>query len=125
MLDMPNDFDVYLHDTPQKNLFGRADRAVSNGCIRVQEIFPLASLALTGDAEAGLPEIRDAIATGETQFLELSEPLPVYLLYWTAIAEPDGSVRFAPDPYGRDPELVEALQNRPGEPRRLQRVAAR
>ena len=109
MLDMPNDFDVYLHDTPGKELFAAEDRAVSNGCVRVQEIFPLASLVLTGDAEAGMERVRAAVATRETQYLDLENPLPVYLLYWTAVPRENGTVHFPPDRYGRDAVLMRAL----------------
>lgn len=109
MLDMPNDFDVYLHDTPTRHLFAQEDRAVSNGCIRVEDIFPLASLALANDPMAGVERIRRAIATGETQFLDLDDPLPVYLLYWTVVVSPDGNLSFPPDRYDRDQVLIEAL----------------
>lgn len=109
MLDSPNDFGVYLHDTPGKDLFKADLRLKSNGCIRVEEMFPLASLAITGDAVAGLDRVQQAVATGQTQHLALEEPLPVYLVYWTAVAAPDGRVGFRPDLYGRDKPLMNAL----------------
>lgn len=114
MLDSPNDFDVYLHDTPNKGLFSRDDREISNGCVRVQKIFPLASLALSGDTAQGLAALTAARKTGATQRLALDRPLPVYFLYWTALAGDDGTVGFRPDLYGRDARLVAALAgNRP------------
>jgi murein L,D-transpeptidase YcbB/YkuD len=107
MIDTPNDFDVYLHDTPGKALFKSADRAVSNGCIRVESILQLASLTLDeGDAEA---TITGKIAARDTQRIPLNRPVPVYFLYWTAIAAPDGAVGFRRDPYGRDARLITAL----------------
>jgi hypothetical protein len=107
MIDTPNDFDVYLHDTPGKALFKSADRAVSNGCIRVEAIFQLASLILDeSDAETRLSEL---IATRDTQRVPLGRPVPVYFLYWTAIAAPDGGVGFRSDLYGRDARLIDAL----------------
>ena len=109
MLDSPNDFDVYLHDTPNKNLFDLSEREISNGCVRVQEIFPLASLALTGNVKTGMEKLTDATRSRRTQRLELDSPLPVYFLYWTALARPDGRVEFRPDRYGRDIPLVAAL----------------
>ena len=109
MLDSPNDFDVYLHDTPNKKLFTLDDREISNGCVRVQQIMPLASLALTGDADAGMDMINQAIGTHQTQRIELSEPLPVYFLYWTALTGPDGKIQFRPDRNGRDTKLMAAL----------------
>ena len=112
-LELPNNFDVYLHDTPGKAAFGRDDRALSHGCIRVQQIFPLASLALGGGAEV-MDMLTAAIQSGETQKLALKTPLPVYVLYWTAMAEPDGTVQFRRDLYGRDRRLIEALASRSG-----------
>jgi murein L,D-transpeptidase YcbB/YkuD len=109
MLDSPNDFDVYLHDTPNKKRFEETDREISNGCVRVQQIFPLASLALTDDPMAGLATLTKAVKTHDTQRLKLDKPLPVYFLYWTAIPNSDGSVAFRPDRYGRDATLIAAL----------------
>jgi murein L,D-transpeptidase YcbB/YkuD len=109
MLDSPNDFDVYLHDTPAKNFFASNDREISNGCVRVQQIFPLASLALTNDTEKGMDRLKKTIAMGETLTLALDDPLPLYMVYWTAIAGTGGSIEFRPDRYGRDRRLIEAL----------------
>jgi L,D-transpeptidase YcbB len=109
MLDSPNDFDVYLHDTPNKKLYDSNMREISNGCVRVQDIFPLASLALTGDAEDGMGMINEARRTRQTQRIPLDNPVPVYFLYWTASADADGNVDFRPDRYGRDSVLVAAF----------------
>ncbi len=109
MLDSPNDFDVYLHDTPDKKVFATANRDISNGCVRVQQIFPLASLVLQGDMESGMPRLKQAVASHETKHLKLDEPVPVYFLYWTAIANDDGSVQFRPDFDNRDTPLIAAL----------------
>jgi len=104
MLDSPNSFDVYMHDTPDKTLFQKPLREISNGCIRVELIDQLASLALNDDEALG-----DALRSGETRTMALREPLPVYLLYWTAIAAEDGTVGFRPDRYGRDIPLMAGL----------------
>ena len=109
MLDSPNDFDVYLHDTPNKKFFESDQREISNGCVRVQQIFPLASLALTDDAAQGMDRLTKVTKTHETQRLVLDKPLPVYFLYWTALAGSDGQVGFRPDRYGRDKTLIAAL----------------
>jgi murein L,D-transpeptidase YcbB/YkuD len=109
MLDSPNDFDVYLHDTPNKKLFDLTTREISNGCIRVQQIFPLASLALTDDASNGMATLNQVVKTRETKRIKLDAPLPVYFLYWTAWANADGEVQFRPDRYDRDAPLVAAL----------------
>jgi murein L,D-transpeptidase YcbB/YkuD len=112
MLDSPNDFDVYLHDTPNKKLFDAREREVSNGCIRVQQIFPLASLALTDDPMQGMGKLNAAVKARETQRIALDAPLPVYFLYWTAIPQEDGTVGFRPDRYGRDIALIGALKGK-------------
>src|SRR3569623_873857 len=94
MLDSPNPFDVYMHDTPGKALFRNPVREASNGCIRVELIERLAELVLGDDAA-----LEDALSDSQTRTLPLRQPLPVYLLYWTAIAQDDGTVGFRPDRY--------------------------
>ena len=110
---MPNPFDVYLHDTPAKNLFNRGERAFSHGCIRVEQVFALASFALTDDSGAAIGELEDAVAAGVTQQFAIKNPLPVYLLYWTALANEDGSFGFRSDIYGRDRRILSLLRERP------------
>jgi len=109
MLDAPNPFWVYMHDTPDKRLFSLETREYSNGCVRVEQIFPLASLALTDDPDAGSDSLNQAIASGQTEQLLLPDPLPVYMVYWTARADEDGTVDFHPDRYGRDTVLIAKL----------------
>ncbi len=108
-LEMPNRFNAYLHDTPARALFAHTDRHFSHGCMRVEQILPLASWVLTGDASAALDRISAAIAEGNNQQISLDRPLPVYVLYWTAIANRDGTVETRPDVYGRDKKLLAAL----------------
>jgi murein L,D-transpeptidase YcbB/YkuD len=108
-LEMPNRFDVYLHDTPARRLFARTDRHFSHGCMRVQLIKPLASWALSGDSAAATEKLEALIETGVNQRIPLDTPRPVFVLYWTAIADRDGSVGFRPDVYGRDGHLLAAL----------------
>lgn len=107
--EMPNNFDVYLHDTPSKALFARDSRTLSHGCVRVEQIAPLASLALSGDANMMMEELSNLIATEKTTRIPLDKPIPVYLLYWTAIADDDGHAGFPRDVYDRDPRLLAAL----------------
>jgi murein L,D-transpeptidase YcbB/YkuD len=109
MLDSPNDFDVYLHDTPAKKRFESNEREISNGCVRVQQIFPLASLALSDDPAQAIATLTQAAKSHDTRRLALANPLPVYFLYWTALAGPDGTVEFRLDRYGRDAPLIAAL----------------
>ncbi len=111
-LELPNRFDVYLHDTPAKAVFDLDERSLSHGCVRVQQILPLASYALSGDANAMVEKLKDAIVAGTTQHIPMSRPLPIYFLYWTAFADSDRSMQFRPDIYGRDQRLIAALGGR-------------
>jgi len=107
-LELPNRFDVYLHDTPSKKLFNRDDRDVSHGCVRVEKILPLASYALTHDPDS-VDLIASAVARGKTAYFPLNEPLPIYFVYWTAFVDSDGNVEFRSDIYGRDERLLTLL----------------
>jgi murein L,D-transpeptidase YcbB/YkuD len=107
-LELPNRFDVYLHDTPAKAAFDLNERNLSHGCVRVQQIMPLASYALSSDAGAMVARLKDAIASGTTQHIAMARPLPVYVLYWTAFADSDGTFEFRRDIYGRDQRLIAA-----------------
>ena len=109
-IEMPNRFNVYLHDTPGQTAFASTERTESHGCMRVEQILPLASFALSGTTDQAAPDIQDAIAARETQQISLPAPLPVYVVYWTATATDDGAAQFSPDPYDRDSRLQEALQ---------------
>ncbi|WP_376097345.1 L,D-transpeptidase family protein [Roseomonas sp. CCTCC AB2023176] len=109
MLDMPNRFDVYLHDTPGRHVFARDDRRLSHGCIRVENPRDLAALLMEEPVEA----IDRGITTGETTRLALPHPVPVFLVYETAFADPDGTLRFRPDFYGRDARLWQRTRANP------------
>lgn len=99
-LDMPNQFSIYLHDTPSKDLFLKEVRAFSHGCIRVGDALGFAS-ALLGNS---LPKEKiDAIVAGrETQTYALPKAMPVYVTYFTADVGKDGHVAILPDIYSRD-----------------------
>jgi len=99
--EMPNPFDVYLHDTPLKGLFSRDDRRQSHGCVRVENPRELASLLL----QQPVGSVNEAISAGSTNREYLPTSLPVFIVYQTVSVGPDGSVRFLPDPYGRDQEI--------------------
>ena len=101
MFEMNNRFDVYLHDTPSKNLFSRANRRISHGCIRVENPRELAALLMQQSSDA----INQAIATGATTRSVLPVPVPVFVVYETAFADPDGRLQFRPDVYRRDDEI--------------------
>jgi len=101
MLDMRNRFDVYLHDTPSKNLFARDDRRISHGCIRMEKPREMTALLMRQSIE----DIDQAIAAGGTTRSNLPQPVPVFIVYETAFADADGRLQFRPDVYGRDTEI--------------------
>jgi murein L,D-transpeptidase YcbB/YkuD len=107
---LPNPHAVYLHDTPAKRLFERHDRAFSSGCIRLERPLELAALLLDDAERWNAQAIRGAIATGETRTLPVKRQVPVLILYFTAEAEEEGSLRFRPDLYGRDAHVLAALR---------------
>jgi murein L,D-transpeptidase YcbB/YkuD len=106
---LPNPYDVYLHDTPATHLFTRARRTFSHGCVRVAHPLELAQWAFRGDPRWNRARLASAVASGRRESIALPRPIPVYLLYWTAWADSDGSVHFRDDVYGRDRALSEAL----------------
>lgn len=109
MVDAPNEFGVYLHDTPGKALFQANPRIGSNGCIRVENMLELSALMLGGERESTVEQLGAAIASGETQRVPLDSHIPIYLLYQTAIAYTDGTMGFRADVYGRDKPLAVAV----------------
>lgn len=108
-LEMPNRYDVYLHDTPRKDLFARTQRTFSHGCMRVARMHELAALLL---AEQGcdLARIEAAIevSRGPRTIPLRTRPL-VHVTYLGAVVDADGTVRFRDDVYGRDARLARQL----------------
>lgn len=104
----PNEHSVYLHDTPSKSLFGRAERAFSHGCVRVKNPFDLAEVLL-GSEGWNQEKIKATLDSRETKAVYLPEALPVLLLYWTAEIGPSGDVHFYTDVYERDARITKAL----------------
>ncbi len=90
--ETPNEFGIYLHDTPHKELFGESDRWVSNGCIRLADYKRFASWVF-----GGVPQP----STSREQTFPVPQPVPVFITYLTAAARGNGVV-FRPDPYGWD-----------------------
>lgn len=111
MFEMPNRFDVYLHDTPHKEAFSLDNRRISNGCIRVQNPLQLAALLM----EEPMDVIQHKVANGGTVRRLLPKPVPVFLLYHTAFAAAGRELEIRPDFYGRDEALWQRLQKRPQE----------
>jgi murein L,D-transpeptidase YcbB/YkuD len=109
----PNAFDVYLHDSPARELFGRTERTFSSGCIRLERALDLAEHLLSQDQDWTRQQLDAALATGREQSITLRNPISVHILYWTAWVEEDGSVQFRNDIYNRDAPVREALVEPP------------
>jgi murein L,D-transpeptidase YcbB/YkuD len=103
--EMPNRFDVYLHDTPLKQYFARDNRRLSHGCVRVQNPRQLGSLLL------GLTEddITKGINLGTTNRHNLPQPIAVFVVYQTAFVDSQGVIQFRRDAYQRDNEIAQKL----------------
>lgn len=104
----PNQYDVYLHDTPSRELFSKSGRAFSSGCVRVAQPLDLAALLLEGNGMTRA-QIDEIIAKGEQQTVFLKNPVPVHIEYWTAWIDSNNQLNFRNDIYERDPPLAAAL----------------
>ena len=98
----PNPFDVYMHDTPQDALFNKEHRALSHGCIRLENPMALAQYVLRDKPDWTTEKITAAMNAGKEQAFPLKEHLPVHIGYFTAWVNPDGSVTYTDDPYNLD-----------------------
>ena len=104
----PNQYSVYLHDTPSKSLFGKSARAFSSGCVRVEYPFDFAEQLLGPDGWDA-ERVQAERMRRETRSVFLSKPMPVLLLYWTAEVGADGRIHFYEDVYERDQAVLNAL----------------
>jgi L,D-transpeptidase YcbB len=120
----PNQFSVYLHDTPAASLFTRAHRAFSHGCVRVAEPVALAEYVLRDQREWDTDAIDAAMNSGTEKTVKLTEGLPVYLGYWTALVDEDGVLHFRGDIYGIDADQRKRLTDRINRLRKIEKPAA-
>lgn len=110
MFDMPNRFDVYLHDTPDREIFGRDNRRISHGCIRVQNPRDFAALLL----RQPISRINQWIGIGSTTRQDLPMKVPVFVVYETAFLDSAGTLQLRPDFYQRDAEIWRGLERGDG-----------
>ncbi len=106
----PNKFNIYLHDTPAKKLFGYDSRAFSHGCIRLRDPFEFAYTLLKRQVADPKAFFQAKLATGRESTVPLKTPIPVHLVYRTAFTTAKGQVNFRRDVYGRDGRIFAALQ---------------
>ncbi len=110
----PNKHDVYMHDTSQRDLFQRGQRTFSHGCVRVENPQRLAEVLLDHDRGMPASEVARLLASGpKDNQIELKAKIPVHITYFTAVAQPDGSIKTFADFYGHDARVTAALAGRP------------
>ena len=106
----PNKHDVYMHDTPERNLFGSGVRAFSHGCMRVQNPVRLAEVLLAHDKGWSSDKVQTYVRSGGE--IKLSTEIPVHVTYFTAHVDDTGKVQYFPDIYGLDSRIATALAGR-------------
>ena len=106
----PNRHNIYLHDTPHKTLFLKEKRAFSHGCIRLHKPFEFAYALLAKQSQSPVLDFQDILETGEETIVPLVEPIPVHIIYRTAVTTADGRMGFRRDVYGRDAKIFSALE---------------
>lgn len=104
----PNEFNVYMHDTPAKAKFEASSRYFSHGCLRLNDPLKMAEVLL-GPEGWDRAKIDAVVAGGKNTIVKLKTPVPVHIVYLTAFVNKDGTVNFREDVYGRDKILAEAL----------------
>ena len=114
----PNKHDVYMHDTPQRELFAKEARAFSHGCVRVQNPGRLAEVLLAEDKGWSSAQVQGMLAQGYNNEVELTKQIPVHMTYFTAVAGSDGQIKYFDDIYSHDSRITAALAGRyvPPEP---------
>jgi murein L,D-transpeptidase YcbB/YkuD len=109
VIRFPNSFAVYLHDTPHQELFAKAKRDTSSGCIRVEHPLELVELLFNDPEKFSRQAIDERLASKKTQNVTLPTAVPVLLAYWTVDIADDGKLSYKPDVYDRDGPLLVAL----------------
>lgn len=110
----PNQYAIYLHDTPAKALFSRTARAFSAGCVRVHDPFHFAELILENESGGwDRDKIDGVVDSGKRTVVRLKDPVDIMLMYWTASPDQTSGLRFHQDVYNRDPKSLALLNEEP------------
>jgi murein L,D-transpeptidase YcbB/YkuD len=107
----PNGYNIYLHDTPSKSLFGESSRSFSHGCVRVKEPAKLAIFLLKGRPEWNTGAINLAMHSGKEKSVTLKNKVPVFIAYFTAFIDRNHNINFRKDIYNRDDKLAAMLMS--------------
>ena len=108
----PNEFQIFLHDTPDRDAFKDMQRAFSFGCVRVEKPLELAELLLNDPSRWRLERLLEITRTQNPQTIRLPHPMPIMLVYMTVLVEQDGTLFFRDDVYERDKAVLKALNER-------------
>jgi len=106
----PNNYDVYMHDTPSTELFAKSRRDFSHGCVRLERPADMAAWVLRDNSSWNMERIRAAMNGEKTEQVNLAHPIPVLIVYGTAVVPEDGQVHFYDDIYGHDAALEKVLE---------------
>ena len=108
----PNSYNIYLHDTPAKDLFGNTKRAFSHGCIRVSDPPKLAAYLLEDIPDWNAQSIQAAMVSGKEKYVTIKRTIPVFIVYFTSWVDPQGGIEFRPDVYNRDQRLLSMISEK-------------
>lgn len=111
---MDNPYNIYLHDTPTKSYFSRANRALSSGCVRMAEPQKLADFVLSPNIGWSSDKKQEILARGKQTEIRAEQPMPVYILYQTVWLGQNGQIVYGPDLYGNDVKLLNELKKMDG-----------
>jgi len=104
----PNKHDVYLHDTPSKGLFSRSQRALSHGCVRVENPMEFADALTANETKINRASLEAMFGASE-RWVNPEQQIPVHLSYFTLRPQADGNLQGFGDIYGHDAKLIQAL----------------
>ena len=107
----PNSYDIYFHDTPAKELFSKDKRAFSHGCIRLSEPEKLAEYLLQDNSSWTPEKIEEAMNSGQPQTVNIKDPVPVFITYYTTWVDETGLLNFRDDIYKRDSAIATKMFN--------------
>lgn len=109
----PNSFNIYFHDTNQKDLFNRDQRAYSHGCIRISDPVKMANYVLSDNASWTAEKIDSAMNSGKEKYVRVKEPVPVLIMYYTAFVDEEGKLHFLHDIYDHDAGMIPKMFSDP------------
>ena len=105
----PNNYNIYLHDTPNRELFSQSSRGLSHGCIRIADPKKFAAYLLRSDTSWTSQSIDEAMHLSKEKWVTIKKPVPVFLVYFTSWVDQTGVLNFRKDIYGHDEKMGEKL----------------